>query len=73
MPSNLLFLKNQTPELAIIPPETKRVLERLCKFPDVHVAIISGRQLDDLERKVSGGPGLGSDSDFDTVYRSRSG
>ncbi len=28
------------------------MLERLAKFPDVHVAIISGRQLDDLQRKV---------------------
>ena len=42
----------KTPELAIILPETKRVLQRLSHMSDVHVAIISGRQLDDLQRKV---------------------
>jgi len=31
---------------------TKKVLERLSKFPDVHVCIISGRELNDLQKKV---------------------
>ena len=35
----------RTPELAIIPPETKKILERFAHMNDVHVAIISGRQV----------------------------
>lgn len=42
----------RTPQLAIIPPETKRVLERLSNISDCHVAVISGRNLEDLQRKV---------------------
>jgi len=42
----------RTPTLAIIPPETKRVLERLSNISDCHIAIISGRSLDDLQVKV---------------------
>jgi trehalose-phosphatase len=42
----------KTPDLAIIPPETKKVLERLANMADVHVVIISGRELDDLRQKV---------------------
>ncbi|XP_059086503.1 uncharacterized protein LOC131883147 isoform X2 [Tigriopus californicus] len=42
----------RTPELAIIAPEAKKTLERLSKMSDAHIAIISGRQLDDLIRKV---------------------
>ena len=42
----------RNPESAFISPETKRVLERLSKMQDAHVAIISGRQLDDLKHKV---------------------
>ena len=40
-------------ELAFIAPETKRVLERLSHMPDVNVTIISGREMDDLRKKVS--------------------
>ena len=47
-----MYVSAKTPELAIILPETKRVLTRLSHMSDVHVAIISGRQLDDLKRKV---------------------
>jgi len=42
----------RTPKLAIIPLETKRVLERLSNISDCHIAVISGRSLDDLQRKV---------------------
>jgi len=42
----------RTPQLAIIPGETKRVLERLSNISDCHVAVISGRNLEDLQRKV---------------------
>lgn len=42
----------RTPSLAIIPPETKRVLERLSNINDCHVAVISGRNLEDLQAKV---------------------
>lgn len=31
------------PDLAVIPQETKKVLERLANCPDVHISIISGR------------------------------
>lgn len=31
------------PDMAIIPNETKRVLERLSNCPDVYVALISGK------------------------------
>ena len=40
------------PELAFIPPETKKVLERLVNLPDVHVVVISGRELENLREKV---------------------
>ena len=40
-------------ELAFIAPETKRVLERLSHMPDVNVTIISGREMNDLRKKVS--------------------
>ena len=70
----------RTPELAFIPPETKKVLERLVKYcaefthffsflkaisriftflnfrlvnlPDVHVVVISGREVENLRAKV---------------------
>ena len=42
----------RTPELALLPPETKKVLERLSNMPDVNVVIISGREMEDLRRKV---------------------
>ena len=40
------------PELAICPPEIKRVLEELRDLPKVHLTIISGRSLEDLRKKV---------------------
>ena len=40
------------PELAIIPSETKRVLERLSAFSDCKITVISGRSIEDLQRKV---------------------
>ena len=40
------------PELALCPFEVKRVLEELRDLPGVHVAIISGRSLEDLREKV---------------------
>lgn len=42
----------RTPELAFIPPETKKVLERLSKMPEVNVIVISGREMEDLRAKV---------------------
>ena len=43
----------KTPELAFICPESKKSLERLSNMADVHVAIISGRNLEDLREKVT--------------------
>ncbi|MCL4116847.1 UNVERIFIED_CONTAM: hypothetical protein GTU68_064901, partial [Idotea baltica] len=40
------------PELAILPPETKRVLERLSSMPEVNVAIISGRSVENVKKMV---------------------
>ena len=40
------------PDLAILPPETKKVLERLAQRPDVFIAIVSGRGVDDVKSKV---------------------
>ena len=45
------------PDLAICPPEIKRVLEELRELPKVYLAIISGRSLEDLRKKV-GIPGI---------------
>lgn len=42
----------RTPELAFIPPEAKKALERLANMADVHVVVISGRELEDLRKKV---------------------
>ena len=42
-------------ELAFIAPETKKVLERLSHMPDVNVTVISGREMEDLTRKVNFG------------------
>ena len=39
----------RTPELAYIPPETKRALERLSNISDCHIVVISGRNLEDLQ------------------------
>lgn len=40
------------PDLAIMPEETKRVLERLSNMPDVNIAIISGRSLENVKKMV---------------------
>ncbi|XP_050440307.1 uncharacterized protein LOC126845601 isoform X2 [Adelges cooleyi] len=40
------------PELAIIPDETKNVLQTLAGMPNVHIAIISGRGLGDLKDMI---------------------
>lgn len=40
------------PDLAIMSEETKRVLERLANMPDVNIAIISGRSLDNISKIV---------------------
>lgn len=40
------------PELAYCPPEVKRHLEELRDLPNVHLAIVSGRSLEDLRGKV---------------------
>ena len=42
----------RTPEMAMLPCETKRVLERLSNMTDVNIVIISGREMEDLRRKV---------------------
>ena len=36
------------PDLAILPPETKKVLERLANRPDVFISIISGRSVESV-------------------------
>ncbi|KAG8235744.1 hypothetical protein J437_LFUL015612 [Ladona fulva] len=40
------------PDLAIMPPETKRVLERLANMPDINIAVISGRSLENVIKMV---------------------
>nr|ALE32749.1 trehalose-6-phosphate synthase 1 [Blattella germanica] len=40
------------PDLAIMPEETKRVLERLSNMPDVNIAVISGRSLENVRKMV---------------------
>ena len=40
------------PDLAVIPPETKKVLERLARMPDVFVAVISGRGVYNVKEMV---------------------
>ncbi|XP_050440309.1 uncharacterized protein LOC126845603 isoform X2 [Adelges cooleyi] len=40
------------PDLATLPVETKNVLQTLAKMPNVYIAIISGRGLDDVKNKV---------------------
>ena len=47
----------QKPALAIIPPETQKALERLSQFSDCKITVISGRNIEDLQRKV-GVPGI---------------
>ncbi|KAF2364431.1 HAD-superfamily hydrolase subfamily IIB [Trinorchestia longiramus] len=40
------------PDLAILPPETKNVLTKLSNMPDINIAIISGRSLDNVKQMV---------------------
>ena len=40
------------PDMAIIPNETKRVLERLSKCPDIYIAMISGRGVANVKAMV---------------------
>lgn len=40
------------PDLATLPPETKAVLQRLSNHSDVYVAIISGRNVDNVKKMV---------------------
>jgi trehalose-phosphatase len=39
-----------TPNLAVVPPATVKVLERLASFPDSHLAVVTGRSADDAYR-----------------------
>ncbi|CAG0913995.1 unnamed protein product [Notodromas monacha] len=41
------------PDLALLPPETKKVLERLSRLKDVFIAIITGRNVDDIKRLIN--------------------
>lgn len=41
------------PDLAILPPETKHVLERLSNMPEVYISIISGRNVNNVKAMVS--------------------
>lgn len=41
------------PDLAIIPAETKNVLQRLSNLPDVYIAIVSGRNVNNVKEMVS--------------------
>ena len=43
------------PDHVIMSERTRGVLHRLCGLLDVHMAILSGRRLDDLEREFQGG------------------
>ncbi|RXG53447.1 Bifunctional trehalose-6-phosphate synthase/phosphatase [Armadillidium vulgare] len=40
------------PDLAILPSETKKVLERLAGMPDVNIAIISGRSVENVQKMI---------------------
>jgi trehalose 6-phosphate synthase/phosphatase len=40
------------PDLAFLPPETKNVLQRLSNHSDVYVAIISGRNVENVKQMV---------------------
>ena len=40
------------PDLTVLPDETKAVLERLSKNPDIFMAIITGRSIPDIKQKV---------------------
>lgn len=40
------------PDLAILPPETKNVLQRLSNLSDVYIAVISGRGVENVKNMV---------------------
>jgi len=40
------------PDLAVLPPQTKKLLTRLSNMPDVHIGIISGRSIDNIKKMV---------------------
>lgn len=40
------------PDLAVIPSETKKILERLSNLSDVYIAIVSGRNVDNVKEMV---------------------
>ncbi|KAG8232577.1 hypothetical protein J437_LFUL012953 [Ladona fulva] len=40
------------PDLAVLPAETKRVLEKLVNTPDIYVAIVSGRNVNNVKNMV---------------------
>lgn len=40
------------PDLAIIPPHTKEILRRLAEVPDVYIAVISGRNVNNVKQMV---------------------
>lgn len=40
------------PDLAVMPTETKKVLERLANHPDVFIAIVSGRSVNNVKEMV---------------------
>ena len=40
------------PDLTVLPDETKQILERLSKMPDVFMGIITGRSIPDIKQKV---------------------
>lgn len=40
------------PDLAILPPETKNVLQRLSNHSDVYIAVISGRNVENVKKMV---------------------
>lgn len=40
------------PDLAILPPETRNVLERLSNMSDVYIAIVSGRNVVNVKEMV---------------------
>ena len=40
------------PSLTVLPDETKAVLERLVKIPEVFLAVITGRSIPDIKQKI---------------------
>ena len=43
------------PDQAVVPERTRAVLHRLAALPDLDLAVLSGRRLDDLESQFNGG------------------